>query len=343
MSFSGIILSWYARNKRKLPWRNTTDPYKIWVSEIILQQTKVVQGLPYYEKFLETFPTVDHLAAASEEQVLILWQGLGYYSRARNMHKTAILISGTMGGRFPTTFKGLLELRGVGEYTASAIASSSFGLPEPVVDGNVYRVLSRFYGITIPINTTRGIQYFRELAREVMDAVRIREYNQAIMEFGAIQCIPSRPDCPGCPLNKTCTAFNGQLVSELPVKLKKGKIKKRYFNYLVLTDPGQNTLLWKRKGKGIWQHLYEFPLLESENELDIEEVEKRLPQILGDLEILRVSQTGHETKVHKLTHQHLYAKFWEIRMSAPLDNGIPLKELPRYPVPVLLAEFIKTL
>ncbi len=343
MSFSGIILSWYARNKRNLPWRDTTDPYKIWISEIILQQTRVVQGLPYYEKFLEVFPTVDHLAAASEEQVLLLWQGLGYYSRARNMHKTAIMISGTMDGKFPETYLGLLGLRGVGDYTASAIASISFNLPEPVVDGNVYRVLSRYFGVSIPINSTRGITYFREMAKEVMDSDRIREYNQAIMEFGALQCIPSSPNCRECPLIGSCTALNENLVSELPVKLKKGRIRKRYFNYLVLIDPGQKTLLLKREGKGIWQHLYEFPLLESETELEKEEVVKRIPRTLFGHEILRVSQANPETKVHKLTHQHLHAKFWKVKLATRLDNGIPLEELPRYPVPVLLSDFIKTL
>ena len=195
MSFSQKILKWYGEHKRELPWRTTNDPYKIWLSEIMLQQTRVAQGTPYYHKFLEAFPTVYDLANAEEEQVLKLWQGLGYYSRARNLHATAKMVVTEYDGNFPNTYKELKSLKGVGDYTASAIASICFNEPEPVVDGNVYRVLARYFGVDLPINSTEGIKYFKELARDVMNVENIRDYNQGIMEFGAIQCAPKRPYC----------------------------------------------------------------------------------------------------------------------------------------------------
>eukprot|EP01089_Gocevia_fonbrunei_P006974 TRINITY_DN1798_c0_g1_i7.p1 TRINITY_DN1798_c0_g1~~TRINITY_DN1798_c0_g1_i7.p1 ORF type:complete len:223 (-),score=44.31 TRINITY_DN1798_c0_g1_i7:1940-2608(-) len=221
MNFSRIILEWYELNKRLLPWRNTNEPYCIWLSEIMLQQTRVAQGIPYYMSFVEAFPTVQDLAAASEEQVLKLWQGLGYYSRARNLHATAKIITEKYNGKFPDTYKELLQLKGIGDYTASAIASICFGRAEAVVDGNVYRVLSRYYGIDLPINGSEGILYFKELAKEIMDAKNIRDYNQGIMEFGALQCTPKNPDCNSCPLQKSCVAFATNRIDILPVKNKK--------------------------------------------------------------------------------------------------------------------------
>jgi len=207
MSFSKKILQWYAQNKRDLPWRKTRDPYRIWLSEIMLQQTRVAQGIPYYHRFIKSFPKVEDLAAASEEEVLKLWQGLGYYSRARNLHATAKLISEEYQGKFPSTYKELIKLKGVGDYTASAIASICFDAPEAVVDGNVYRVLARYFGVNTPINSAAGISYFKELAQSVMDSAEIRDYNQGIMEFGAIQCAPKKPYCLHCPLNDSCLAL----------------------------------------------------------------------------------------------------------------------------------------
>ncbi|MGB5228583.1 MAG: A/G-specific adenine glycosylase [Eudoraea sp.] len=343
MTFSKIILLWYSENKRSLPWRNTTDPYRIWLSEIMLQQTRVAQGTPYYIKFIEEFPTVYDLADASEEKVLKLWQGLGYYSRARNLHFTAKKIVEEHDGNFPDTYKELLKLKGVGDYTASAIASISYNLPEAVVDGNVYRVLSRYFGVDIPINSSEGITFFKNLARKVLSSENIREYNQGIMEFGAIQCAPKRPLCLSCPLTETCVALQTNSIYKYPVKLKKAKVKKRFFNYLVVLDEERNTHLIKRSGKDIWQNLYEFPLLETREEISVKEIKQRLPEILTLEEPHLVYESSDKTIVHKLSHQHLHTKFWIVKTSDRLVDGLSPMELDKYPVPVLIADFIKTL
>jgi A/G-specific adenine glycosylase len=343
MTFSKKILHWYSENKRSLPWRITTDPYNIWLSEIMLQQTRVAQGTPYYIKFIKHFPTVYDLANASEEEVLKLWQGLGYYSRARNLHFTAKVIVEEYNGHFPDTYKELMKLKGVGDYTASAIASISFNQPEPVVDGNVYRVLSRYFGIDIPINSSKGIAYFKNLARELLNRENIRDYNQGIMEFGAIQCAPKNPLCLSCPLNETCIAYQTNSIDKYPTKLKKAEIKKRYFNYLVVLDDDGNTHLIKRSGKDIWRNLYEFPLLETKQEVSLNVVKQRLPEILTLQEPHLVYESSDKTIVHKLSHQHLHTKFWIVKTKDRLPNGLSAEELDKYPVPVLIEEFIKTL
>ncbi|MDC6364253.1 MULTISPECIES: A/G-specific adenine glycosylase [Flavobacteriaceae] len=342
MSFSQEILQWYHKNKRELPWRNTIEPYNIWLSEIILQQTRVVQGIPYYLKFLDAFPTVRHLAKAPEEKILKLWQGLGYYSRARNLHATAKMVVNEHNGAFPNTYVGLKPLKGVGDYTASAIASICFNIPEPVVDGNVYRVLARYFGVGIPINSSEGIKHFKELARKVMNEEQIRDYNQGIMEFGAIQCAPKKPYCMLCPLQESCVALKDNKVDVLPIKLNKTKTRRRYFNYLVFLDGQKNTLLEQRKGKGIWQNLYQFPLLESEKELQVEEFEQilmeenRLPQYRS------FSMYNETPIVHKLSHQHLYTRFWIVETKKLLPDGISWEQIVEFPVPVLIADFIQT-
>ncbi len=343
MSFSEKILLWYSTNKRSLPWRSTRDPYKIWLSEIMLQQTRVAQGLPYYLKFNETFPAVEHLASASEEQVLKLWQGLGYYSRARNLHATAKMVVEEYDGHFPNTYKELLELKGVGDYTASAIASICFDEPQPVVDGNVYRVLARYFGVDKPINSAAGIKYFKQLAREVMNLKNIRDYNQAIMEFGAIQCAPKNPNCGICPLNDSCVALQKNIVDFLPVKINKTKIKKRFFNYLVMIDCKNQVRLQQRKGKGIWQNLWEFPLFETKKESNLNEIRYHLTNDLGVGSSAAVLLHNKERIVHKLSHQHLYTKFWIVKIDARFEDGIELAQLDKFPVPVLIADFIKTL
>jgi len=342
MLFSEKILLWYANNKRDLPWRSTYNPYNIWLSEIMLQQTRVAQGIPYYLKFIEHFPLVQDLANANEEKVLKLWQGLGYYSRARNLHATAKNIVENYKGEFPDTYKELLKLKGVGDYTASAIASISFNRPEPVVDGNVYRVLSRYYGIKTPINSTEGVKYFKKIAREVMNIVEIRDYNQGIMEFGAIQCIPQNPNCNNCPLNTSCLALKENTVADLPVKIKKTKIKNRYFNYLIIVGIDEKTLIQQRTGKGIWQNLFEFPLLETDNEINLKEVEESLGQVISLDTISDVYQYNQNKIVHKLSHQHLHTKFWIVKTTSKLKDGVPIKTLSKYPVPVLIADVIKT-
>lgn len=341
MDFSKKILEWYQENKRELPWRHTRDPYKIWLSEVMLQQTRVAQGLPYYNKFVKRFPTVQDLAAATEEEVLKLWQGLGYYSRARNMHTTAKMVVESYQGVFPATYQELLQLKGVGDYTASAIASICYNEAQPVVDGNVYRVLSRYYGIDLPINTTKGAKYFKELAREVLAKENVRDYNQGIMEFGAIQCAPQKPYCLLCPLQESCNAFATDRIKELPVKLKKGKPKTRYFNYLVAVDPQQKTKILQRKGKGIWQGLYEFPLIETEALAEYPMIEEQISQHFNASSAFTLEMFQPDPIIHKLSHQHLHTLFWILYLEDPLDSGISWSTIEEFPVPVLLAEFIK--
>lgn len=342
MIFAEEILKWYHINKRDLPWRATTDPYKIWLSEIMLQQTRVAQGTPYYHAFVENFPTVRDLADAPEEKVMKLWQGLGYYSRARNLHATAQKVAYELNGQFPDTYKGLLGLKGVGDYTASAIASISFGRPEPVVDGNVYRVLSRFFGIDTPINSTQGITYFKELAREVMHSSEIRDYNQGIMEFGAVQCTPQNPNCMFCPLSEGCQALKTNKVKELPVKLKKTKIKHLHFNYVVPISPKGETHLRQRTSKGIWRNLWEFPLLESEKEMTLPEIEAQLDQFPIINKVHTVFRFNEMPIVHKLSHRHLHTVFWIVELKDELKDGISFSKAEEFAVPVLIAEFLKT-
>ncbi|MEH6770299.1 A/G-specific adenine glycosylase [Maribacter arcticus] len=345
MSFSGIILDWYHQNKRSLPWRKSLNPYKIWLSEIILQQTRVAQGAPYYLRFVEQFPTVHHMANASEEEVLKLWQGLGYYSRARNLHASAKIVVNQYDGEFPDTYNELLKLKGVGDYTASAISSICFNEPQAVVDGNVYRVLSRYFGIDIPINSAEGIKYFKSLAEKVMDVNDIRDYNQGIMEFGAIQCSPKKPLCLHCPLNESCVALQKGIVGQLPVKLKKTKVRNRFFNYIIPiyidADGNRFTNLQQRKGKGIWQNLWEFPLIESNSMLEIEDVDNRYKQLFegnGEIELIEFNEVAI---IHKLSHQHLHTKFWILNTNTEIPNQISFEKIKDFPVPVLIADFIK--
>jgi A/G-specific adenine glycosylase len=245
-------------------------------------------------------------------------------------------------GQFPHTYEELKTLKGVGDYTASAIASFCFDVPEPVVDGNVYRVLSRYFGVDIPINSTEGITYFKELAREVMDAENIRDYNQGIMEFGAIQCAPKKPYCLLCPLQESCVALKENKVDILPIKLNKTKVRNRYFNYLVWLDGNGNTVLEQRKGKGIWQNLYQFPLLETDGPLEDGEIEEKMKVNHTPLEIETLSLYNNEPIIHKLSHQHLHTQFWILKTSHILEEGIPWKKIHDFPVPVLIADFIKT-
>lgn len=342
MDFSKKILQWYQENKRELPWRQTTDPYKIWLSEVMLQQTRVAQGLPYYEKFIKAFPEVQDLANANEEEVLKLWQGLGYYSRARNMHATAMTVVEKYDGIFPNTHQELLKLKGVGDYTASAIASICFSEPEPVVDGNVYRVLSRYFGVDIPINSTKGVKYFKELARKVMDQENIRDYNQGIMEFGAIQCAPKKPYCLLCPLKDGCVALKENRIPGLPVKVKKGKIRERFFNYLVLLDGDGNTQLEQRTGKGIWQGLFQFPLIETKKLTNEKEMEKAIAEQYPNLVVASIRLYNEDTIVHKLSHQHLKTKFWIVEVKSGMTNKLPWSDVDDFPVPVLIADFIQS-
>ncbi|MGQ0829470.1 MAG: A/G-specific adenine glycosylase, partial [Bacteroidota bacterium] len=268
--FSDKIIVWYNKNKRDLPWRNTTDAYLIWLSEIILQQTRVDQGMNYYLKFAKEFPSVKHLAKANDEKVMKLWQGLGYYSRARNLHTTAKTITDKYQGKFPNKYADILSLKGVGEYTAAAIASFAFNKPHAVVDGNVYRVLARVFGIITPIDSTQGKKEFYQLANQLINKKEPAAHNQAIMELGAIQCKPVNPDCSVCVLNTMCFAYFKKRVTEFPVKSKTTKVRNRYFNYVVLHYKG-TIAINKRGEKDIWTNLYDFPLIETAKEFKEEQ------------------------------------------------------------------------
>lgn len=340
MNFSKLLVYWYLQNKRNLPWRTTSDPYKIWLSEIILQQTRVVQGMSYYNKFIENFPAILDLAVADEERVLKLWQGLGYYSRARNLHYSAKYVVNELQGVFPSTYPDLLKLKGVGDYTASAIASICFNEPTAVVDGNVYRVLSRYFGIRTPINSSQGIKEFKSLAETLIDQELPGTHNQALMELGAIVCKPQNPDCQKCPLNTGCLALSKKLIKTLPVKENRLKITNKYFNYVVVHSQNDKTLLHKRK-KGIWQNLYEFPLIETASPIDEKQiiVHKKFLEMLDGLDInIRLFEA--DKRPHKLTHQHIYAKFWIVEVKSDINEGVSWNGIGKYPVSVLIDKFL---
>ncbi|MHA7056634.1 A/G-specific adenine glycosylase [Aquimarina sp. M1] len=346
MIFYKKLITWYLQNKRSMPWRETTNPYHIWLSEVILQQTRVAQGLPYYLSFIDQYPTVFDLAKAKEEEVLKLWQGLGYYSRARNLLATAKHIANDLNGIFPTTYKELLKLKGVGDYTASAIASICYNEVVPVVDGNVYRVLARYFNIATPINSTQGVKEFKKIAREMIDPEQPATFNQAIMEFGALQCKPQNPYCIVCPLNDSCESLKKGTVSSLPVKLKKTRIKKRYFNYLIFCVNDQQTIIKQRMGKGIWQNLYEFPLIESEKEIGLTNIKEHaiFKRLLKGVNY-DITLQDEAFKIHKLSHQHLYTRFYIVRTEeVPKINQesslVAIDKIHEYPVPVLLGNFI---
>lgn len=340
MSFTKALIQWYLTNKRDLPWRKTQNPYHIWLSEIMLQQTRVQQGLAYYVKFITHYPTVEHLANASEEEVLKLWQGLGYYSRARNLHYTAKYISFHLHNKFPKNYKELLTLKGVGDYTASAIASICYNLPHAVVDGNVYRVLSRYFGIETPINSTEGIKQFKILAQEVIDKSQPGVYNQAIMDFGALQCTPQKPKCETCVLQSTCVAFQTNKVPQLPIKKGKIKITKRYFNYLVAITPSKQTILEKRE-TGIWKNLYQFPLIETFKGVSKRHIieHQKLKEITKN-ENFSIKLYNKKFVIHKLSHQHIYTKFWIVQIDNIHSKSVLWNEIEKFPVPKLIDNFI---
>jgi len=310
MYFSQQIIQWYHKNHRSLPWRETQDPYVIWLSEIILQQTRVNQGTPYFYKFTEHYPNIKSFASAPEEEILRHWQGLGYYSRARNMLKAAKLIIREHAGIFPSTYSELIKLPGIGEYTASAISSFSINEPKAVVDGNVSRVLARYFGIEEPINSTKGKQQFNRLAQEVLDKENPGLHNQAMMEFGALHCKPQNPECNTCPLQQTCFAFQNNIVNILPVKIKAGKSRNRYFNYFVIRRDDE-ILMQRRKEGDIWEGLFELPLIESTHLLNDAEIKlsDEFNEFFGEQATIVYSST---TTKHILSHQNIHTRFFEI-------------------------------
>lgn len=345
-SMQSILLEWYHKNKRDLPWRNDPTPYQVWISEIILQQTRVSQGHDYYMRFTEQWPTIANLAQATEEEVLKMWQGLGYYSRARNLHKCAKQIMELHNGQFPPDINALKKLQGIGDYTAAAIASIAFNLPYAVIDGNVYRVLSRWFDIDTPININEGHQVFSQLADTMLNREQPGIHNQAMMEFGALHCTPKNPDCQNCPMQAHCLAFFHGSVAERPVKLDKVKVTTRYFNYLVL-KVNDGIYLHKRNDNDIWKNLYDFPMIESDELLNVSQIisYEKFKQIIGkqDFTITKTSTTF----THKLTHRTIIAQFIEINLSEELcdieTKNIFLareKDVARYPIPRLIELYL---
>ena len=332
-NFSLVLIKWYNLNKRNLPWRNTVDPYKIWISEIILQQTRVEQGLPYYNKFILNFPNIIKLSQAKEDKVLKLWQGLGYYSRARNLHFTSKYITEKLNGEFPKNYDGLIKLKGVGKYTASAISSFAYNEKKAVLDGNVFRVLSRYFGVFDPIDSTLGLKLFEEISFKNLPIKNIATYNQSIMEFGALQCKPASPNCELCPLNFNCWAFLNNKISSLPVKNKKIIKKERFFNFIVLANE-KFVFIEKRIKNDIWKNLYQFPLFED-SDLNF----KPAKDLVKNGVLLK------KTKIkHILTHQRLNVVFWHYNVNKLEKNKkyktIEIKKIDQYPVPKIVENYI---
>ena len=346
MTFGRTLLSWYQKNKRDLPWRNTRDPYFIWLSEIIMQQTRVEQGLNYYLRFTEKYPDVFSLARANQDDVMKLWQGLGYYSRARNLHSTAKSIVENYNGKFPHEYSEILKLKGIGEYTAAAISSFAFDEKQAVVDGNVFRFLSRYFGIRTPIDSSKAKQEFRGVAYDLMASFPPHDFNQAIMEFGSKQCKPVNPDCMNCPFSTSCFAFENKKVADFPIKDKKTKVRKRYFHYLVIKS-GQAIYLQKRTSKDIWIDLYDFPVMELRkrtpdklflNSAEWKQWAKKYPVIIEKISA---------EKKHLLSHQTIHAKFLEIRPKNPKTfkplkgwKKVNSKTMKKYPIPRLAEKFL---
>ena len=332
-NFSLVLIKWYNLNKRNLPWRNTIDPYKIWISEIILQQTRVEQGLPYYNKFILNFPNIIKLSQAKEDKVLKLWQGLGYYSRARNLHFTSKYITEKLNGEFPKNYDGLIKLKGIGKYTASAISSFAYNEKKAVLDGNVFRVLSRYFGVFDPIDSTLGLKLFEEISFKNLPIKNIDTYNQSIMEFGALQCKPASPNCELCPLNFNCWAFLNNKISSLPVKNKKIIKKERFFNFIVLANE-KFVFIEKRIKNDIWKNLYQFPLFED-SDLNF----KPAKDLVKNGVLLK------KTKIkHILTHQRLNVVFWHYNVNKLEKNKkyktIEIKKIDQYPVPKIVENYI---
>lgn len=343
--FTKKLAEWHHHhNTRDLPWKGEKDPYRIWLSEVILQQTRALQGLPYYLNFTTTYPTVQALAAANDEDVFRLWQGLGYYNRCKNMLATARIIANELGGKFPNTYDGLLGLKGIGPYTAAAIGSFAFGLPCAVVDGNVYRVLSRYFGIDTPFDTTEGKKQFATLAGELLDKDHSAAHNQAIMDLGATVCLPANPQCTECPLNKNCFAYNNDLISSLPVRSKKVKVRTRHFNYLLLLHKDE---IWvhKRGSGDIWENLHQPYLIETHEPADISTLKDDKLFTANKIPTTAIAHTGNMTQ--RLTHQIINTSFYTINLNRkpdmPDENGIwlSISELKKLAFPKTLVSFLE--
>lgn len=351
MAFSQKLEAWYNDNGRTLPWRGIDDPYRIWLSEIILQQTRIEQGRDYWLRFVEAFPTVADLAAASEEQVLRLWQGLGYYSRARNLHASARLIV-QRGGQFPSTYDDILGLKGVGRYTAAAIASFAYRLPYPVIDGNVYRFISRMYGIATPIGTDAAYREFESLLLRLIDRQRPDRFNAALMDFGSLQCRP-QPDCTQCPFADECVALQSGRVELLPVKAPKAKPTDRWFLYFDLRwihDKVPYGILQRRTGNDIWRGLFEFPLLETDRCLHEDELHTEAARFLATrFGCNNATFDISEERLHQLTHRTIHARFIRVELNEapstcpPSATVMTVEDMKKTPVPRLIDKYLRQL
>lgn len=339
--FRKTLLDWFEAHPRPLPWKNTRNAYYIWLSEIILQQTQVVQGLPYYERFVSTYPTVQDLAHAPSDEVMKLWEGLGYYSRARNLHDTAKFITEQLNGVFPTSYEGIRALKGIGDYTAAAITSFAYDLPYAVVDGNVYRVLSRIYGIATPIDTPTGKREFATLAQNLLDSTQPAVYNQAIMDFGATHCKPKQALCSSCPFQSHCVAFQEKKVGEWPIKSKVLKRRTRYFHYLKV-QTSEAIFIKKREDRDVWQTLWEFPLIETEQLLDTSTLQAAIESFMKEYDIKNFHIGQHSAPLKQvLTHQDIIAVFTSIELkdkTAMLDGFEKIKQtdLRQYALPKVI-------
>jgi A/G-specific adenine glycosylase len=344
--FTTYLLNWYAEHKRDLPWRGETDPYRVWISEIILQQTRIAQGWSYYLRFIERFPDITTLAEASQDEVLKYWQGLGYYSRARNLHAAAQYILHQHNAVFPSLYADIIRIKGVGEYTAAAIASICFRLPLPALDGNALRVLSRVFAVTTPVESTKGRKEIRIIAEELIDKENPGTFNQAMMDFGSIECTSGNPACPACCLNTICIAFKEQKQHLFPVKRQKTTLKERFFDYFFL-QKNDVTFLRKRAQKDIWQGLYEFPLIESPEQMTENEIlhHPRLQEMLAGCQ-WRIEKITPPSK-HQLTHQLIRYRFFVVRIMhgnpvlPDTQTVVALNSLNRYPVAKITETFLK--
>ncbi|MFL2622870.1 MAG: A/G-specific adenine glycosylase [Candidatus Marisimplicoccus sp.] len=344
MSFENQLLEWYINNKRDLPWRKNKDPYRVWISEIILQQTRVVQGEKYFNNFIKKFPSVKILASSGESEVLKIWKGLGYYNRAINIHKTSREIVNTLNGVFPNTYDELIKLKGIGDYTASAISSICFNEYNPVVDGNVLRFLARYYGLKTPVDSLKGQRDIKEIGKTLINKLdNPGDFNQAMMEYGALICTPF-PDCESCMFNSKCIAFDNIEVDLIPIKSKRKKQKERFLNYIVFIDNQKNTIVNKRTNKDIWYKLNEFPLIESKTKIgnitSLDEFKK-----LTDFNSLSIKEENKEvySVKHILSHQILYISFYQISIKETISSGIHISKLNNYNFPVPITNFINKL
>ena len=336
MKFSEKLIKWYRVNKRNLPWRLTKQPYKIWVSEIILQQTRIEQGEKYYYAFLEKYPNISELAKTNDEELLKVWEGLGYYSRALNMLKASRVVLNNYKGIFPSNYDDLIKLPGIGDYTASAISSICNNEVQPVVDGNVFRFLSRMFKIDLPIDKLKTKTYFKKLGFKLIDLVNPGDFNQAMMDYGSMVCRPKKFQCHKCLFSSNCKAFNSNTVMLYPFKEKRIKIKHRFLNYIFIITNDRKTLIKKRNGNGIWKNLYEFPLIETKKESSVNEIIKQL-----DFKYLKFIS---EKKIkHKLTHQQLNISFFTFKVSNFDDDLTDIKALSNYPFPRPINKFISEL